>query len=78
MEQRNTAQNGRYIFHIHDELAKQYHGKYFTRHSGIIALGIVSYVRAALPLRSGCDKSLRCFRRDAFDELDFFCGLIWV
>ena len=41
MDERDTAQNGRYVFHIHEELNKQLSGKYFTRHSGTIALGIL-------------------------------------
>ena len=41
MDERDTAQNSRYIFHIHEELNKQLSGKYFTRHSGIIALGVL-------------------------------------
>ena len=41
MDQRDTAQNGRYVFHIHEELNKQLNGKYFTRHSGTIALGVL-------------------------------------
>jgi len=41
MDERDTAQNGRYVFHIHEELNKQLSGKYFTRHSGTIALGVL-------------------------------------
>jgi hypothetical protein len=41
MDQRDTAQNGRYVFHIHEELSKDLSNKYFTRHSGIIALGVL-------------------------------------
>jgi hypothetical protein len=41
MDQRDTAQNGRYVFHIHEELSKQLSGKYFTRHTGTIALGVL-------------------------------------
>ena len=50
MDQRNTAQNGRYVFHIHEELSKDLGKKYFTRHSGIIALGILATLFMALPL----------------------------
>jgi hypothetical protein len=50
MDQRNTAQNGRYVFHIHEELAKELGTKYFTRHSGIIALGVLATFLLALPL----------------------------
>lgn len=41
MDERNAAQNGRYVFHIHEELAKQLSNKYFTRNSGTIALGVL-------------------------------------
>jgi hypothetical protein len=41
MDQRETAQNGRYVFHIHEQLTQQLSGKYFTRNPGTIALGIV-------------------------------------
>jgi hypothetical protein len=50
MDQRNTAQNGRYVFHIHEELTRGLGGKYFTRHSGIIALGVLGTFLFALPL----------------------------
>jgi len=41
MDQRNTAQNGRYVLNIHQELTRQFGGKYLTRHTGIIALGVL-------------------------------------
>jgi hypothetical protein len=41
MDQRETAQNGRYVFHIHEDLTRQLSGKYFTRNSGTIALGVL-------------------------------------
>jgi Predicted membrane protein (DUF2207) len=50
MDERNAAQNGRYVFHIHEELAKGLKGKYFTRHSGIVALGVLGTFLFALPL----------------------------
>jgi hypothetical protein len=50
MDQRNAAQNGRYVFHIHDELANQLGNKYFTRHPGIIALGVLATLISALAL----------------------------
>ena len=50
MDERNAAQNGRYVFHIHDELADQLGNKYFTRHSGIIALGVLVTFVSALAL----------------------------
>ena len=50
MDERNAAQNGRYVSHIHDELADQLGKKYFTRHSGIIALGVLATFVFALAL----------------------------
>jgi hypothetical protein len=50
MDERNAAQNGRYVAHIHDELANQLGKKYFTRHSGIIALGVLATFVSALAL----------------------------
>jgi hypothetical protein len=41
LEQRNTAQQGRYVFHIQNELKKRFQGKYFTYHAGVIALGML-------------------------------------
>jgi hypothetical protein len=41
LDQRDTAQNGRYVFHIHEELTKELSNKYFTRHSGTIAIGVL-------------------------------------
>jgi hypothetical protein len=50
MDQRNTAQNGRYVFNIHQELSKRLDGKYFTRHMGVIALGVLATFASALVL----------------------------
>lgn len=50
MDQHNTAQNGRYVFHIHEELAKELDAKYFTPHSGYVALGVLATFGFALPL----------------------------
>ena len=75
MDQRNTAQNGRYVFHIHEELAKQLGAKYFTRHAGIIALGVLATFITALALAAtahGRDASGAVF----FTTWVLFCGLI--
>jgi hypothetical protein len=50
MDERNAARNGRYVVHIHDELADQLGKKYFTRHTGIIALGVLATFVSALAL----------------------------
>jgi hypothetical protein len=50
MDERNAAQNGRYVNHIHDELTNQLGNKYFTRHTGIIALGVLVTFVSALAL----------------------------
>jgi Predicted membrane protein (DUF2207) len=75
MDQHNTAQNGRYVFHIHEELTKELGNKYFTRHSGIIALGVLGTLLFVLPIAATARG------RDAFGAvfLTFwvmFCGLI--
>jgi hypothetical protein len=75
MDQRNTAQNGRYIFHIQEELTKQLKGKYFTRHFGVIALGVLATFASALVLAAmaqGRDASGALF----FSVWILFCGLI--
>jgi hypothetical protein len=76
MEERNAAQNGRYINHIHEELAKQLRGKYFTRHTGIIALGILATFAAALPLAATASTGLDAFGTVFFTCWILFCGLI--
>jgi hypothetical protein len=48
MDERNTAQNTRYVFGIQQELSKRLDGLYFTKHAGVIALGVVATVVAAL------------------------------
>ena len=55
-EERNTAQQGRYVFHIQQELTRQFKGKYFTRHAGIIALGMVLTFVVALALAAAASK----------------------
>lgn len=50
MDERNAAQYGRFVSHIHDELANQLSNKYFTRHTGIIALGVLVTFVSALAL----------------------------
>jgi hypothetical protein len=75
MDQRNTAQNGRYIFRIHEELNKQLAGKYFTRHTGIIALGVLATFASAVVLAAmahGRDTTAAVF----FTVWFLFCGLI--
>jgi hypothetical protein len=50
MDQRNAAQNGRYVSHIHNELVNVLSKKYFTRHTGIVALGVLLTFVSALAL----------------------------
>ena len=47
-DQRNTAQNSRYVFAIQQELSKRLDGLYFTKHAGIIALGVFATFLCAL------------------------------
>jgi hypothetical protein len=42
LDQRNTAQNGRYVFHIQTQLQKRLDGLYFKRQAGVIALGVLA------------------------------------
>jgi hypothetical protein len=75
MEERNSAQNSRYIFHIQEELRKRLDGKYFTRHLGVIALGVLATFAGALTVAA------MAHGRDASGALFFtlwilFCGLI--
>jgi hypothetical protein len=75
MDQRNAAQNGRYVFHIHEELTKDLGSKYFNRHSGFIVLGVLATFLFALPLAAtahGRDASAAVF----FTVWVLFCGLI--
>lgn len=75
MDQRNTAQNGRYVFHIHEELTKAIGGKYFTRHSGFIVLGVLATFASASVLAltaQGRDTSAAFF----FTIWVLFCGLM--
>lgn len=48
LEERNTAQQGLYVFHIQEELSKRLKEKYFTRHVGVIAAGMLASVAMAL------------------------------
>jgi hypothetical protein len=48
LDQRNTAQNSRYVFAIQQELSKRLDGLYFTKHAGIIALGVLATFLCAL------------------------------
>lgn len=78
MEQRNAAQLGRYVFHIHEELAKRFHGKYFTRHSGIVALGIFATFMVALSLAatSPTSRGMDGLGAVFLTTWILFCGLI--
>ena len=48
LDQRNTAQNSRYVATIQRELTKRLDGLYFTKHAGIIALGVLATFVCAL------------------------------
>ncbi len=48
MDERNTAQNTRYIFGIQQELSKRLDGLYLTKHAGVIALGVLVTLVTAL------------------------------
>jgi hypothetical protein len=74
LDQRNQAQNARYVFHIHQELNQKLGGKYLTRHPGIIALGVLGTFISALSLAAiaqGPDPTGAVF----FTVWILFCGL---
>jgi hypothetical protein len=48
MDQRNTAQNTRYVAAIQRELSRRLNGLYFTNHIEVIALGVLATFAAAL------------------------------
>ncbi len=50
LEERNSAQQGRYVANIHQELRKRLDGKYFTRNAGVIALGVLATFPAGFTL----------------------------
>lgn len=50
MDQRNTAQNTRYVFAIQQELSARMDGLYFTKHIGVIAIGVLATFLVALLL----------------------------
>ena len=50
LEQRNTAQNSRYIFHIQTQLRKCLDGLYFKRQTGVLAFGVLSTFGVAFTL----------------------------
>jgi predicted membrane protein DUF2207 len=73
-DQRNQSQNGRYVYDIHDALSGRIGGKYLTRHTGIIALGVLATFASALLL------AVTAQGRDATGAVFFtlwilFCGL---
>ncbi len=75
MERRNAAQNGRYLSDIHQELTENLSGKYFVRHTGLIAIGVLATFACALVLAftaHGRDASVAVF----FTLWVLFCGLI--
>lgn len=74
LDQRNQEQNGRFVFHIHQELNQRLGGKYLTRHPGIIALGVLGTFISALLLAAvaqGPDPTGAVF----FTMWILFCGL---
>jgi hypothetical protein len=75
MDERNAAQNTRYVSAIQQELVKRLGGSYFTRHAGVIALGVLATVVVALWLAAtaqGRDTSSPMF----FTMWILFAGLI--
>ena len=50
MDQRNTAQNSRYVAAIQRELSQRLEGVYFTKHAGVVAVGVLATIVSALAL----------------------------
>jgi len=75
IDQRNTAQNTRYVFAIQQELSKRLDGLYFTKHAGVIAVGVLATFISALALAAtaqGRDTSGATF----FTMWVLFAGLL--
>ncbi len=75
LDQRNQAQNARYVNVIHQELTRRFAGKYMTRHIGVIALGVLATFVCALLLAvtaQGRDPGGAFF----FTMWILFCGLM--
>ncbi|MGH9744630.1 MAG: DUF2207 family protein, partial [Candidatus Acidiferrales bacterium] len=50
MSQENSQRNSRYVASIRADLARQFDAKYFTRHLGYVALGVLATFAAAFSL----------------------------
>ncbi len=72
LEERNTAQQGRYVFHIQQELTKRFKGKYFARHAGVIALGMVATFGVAMVLAAALSP------REAVGAVFFTAWILFV
>ena len=75
MAQENSSRNSRYVANIHAELSKRLDGVYFTRHFGVIALGVLATFAMAFPLAAtaqGRDSTAALFMTAWL----LFCGLI--
>ncbi len=68
-DERTTAQMGRYITHVHEELTKRLGGKYFTRHSGIVAFGVFITCLFALPIAASAQ---------GHDAAGSFMATFWI
>ena len=69
MNERNNAQNTRYIAAIQQELSKRLNGLYFTHHIEVIAFGVVATFVAALCL------AVMAEGRDLSGAIFLQCGL---
>ena len=75
MDERATAQNGRYIANIHQELTNQLGSKYFTPHTDIIFFGILYTFLAALPMALVA-RGINTKGTFFFTLWVLFCGLV--
>ncbi len=72
INQRNTGQNALYVAAIHDELNKQFSGKYLNRHIGIIAVAILATFVSCFVLAAATSG------RDAFGSMFFTLWILFV
>jgi len=68
-DERTTGQHSRYIWHIHQELTRQLGKKYFTRHTGIVVLGVLLTFSFAMPI---------AVMARGVDTIGIFMFTIWI
>ena len=72
LDQRNTAQTSRYVFHIQEQLQKRLKGLYFQRQSGVIAGGILATFAGAFLL------AITAHARDTTEVIFFSMWILFI